>query len=94
MRYQIRSFKIADQAGPQKKPEKRTKKDATKNPGTPEKPSRSQKTVSETPEELLTARKTRFCAISPKNASEERKIFSKVAQKPLKLDTNLECDKF
>ena len=30
---------------------------------TPEEPSKSQKTVSETPEELRTARKTRFCAI-------------------------------
>ena len=67
-----------------KKARKKDKKDATKNPGTPEKPLRSQKTVSETPEELLTARKTRFCAISPKKCLRRKENIFEGCPKTLK----------
>ena len=52
--------------------------------GTPEKPSRSQKTVSETPEELRTARKTRFCAILPKKMPQKKGDFFEGYPKTLK----------
>ena len=53
---------MADLAGPQK----RTKKEPKKAREPQKKPSKSQRTVPETPEELRTATKTRFCAIYPR----------------------------